>query len=363
MRPTPIALGILFATGLLLAIPGDPRAQEAGSSTGEITEPVQRGIERGLEYLVGLQDPSGAFGSKYKVASTSLACLAIMANGTVNNRGPYGQALERGLGYILSDQVARPVPRGGVFLNDGEVAGRMHSHGLATLFLAEIYGMIPRYWNPETHAKVERTLRGAVELSIKSQTEDGGWGYYHHGDPDFGSDESSVTITQLQALRAARNAGLAVPAASISRAIKYVRRCANLDGSFKYSLKMKINRPSYELTAAAVSTLNASGVYHSAELERGLTHMRRTFREYKNPALAASNYYYYGNFYAAQAMFQAGGKDWSFWFSRAKEDYLRKQRKYGNHWDSPRGFGQAYATAMALLVLQIPYRYLPIFQR
>ena len=101
MRPVPIALGILFMAGLLLVIPGNPRAQEAGSSTGEITEPVQRGIERGLEYLVGLQDPSGAFGSKYKVASTSLACLAIMANGQQN--GPwenYGLFVNRGGRYL-----------------------------------------------------------------------------------------------------------------------------------------------------------------------------------------------------------------------------------------------------------------------
>ncbi len=121
------------------------------------------------------------------------------------------------------------------------------------------------------------------------------------------------------------------------------------------------------ITAAAVSTLNASGVYRSDELERGLEYLRKAMAKQKDNRLgAAENYYFYGNFYAAQAMFQAGNPDWSTWFRDAQADLIDKARrdKGGRYyWEAPRTFGDAYATASACLILEIPLRYLPIFER
>jgi hypothetical protein len=140
----------------------------------------------------------------------------------------------------------------------------------------------------------------------------------------------------------------------------------NPDGGCRYSLGMSVSRVTYELTGAAVSTLNASGVYASKELDRGMEFLRRHQAASSNPALAASDYYYYGNFYAAQAMWQAGPDHFGDWFSRAHQDILLKKHvdpQVGWYWDSPRGYGRPYATAMALLILEIPLQFLPIFQR
>ena len=72
---------------------------------------------------------------------------------------------------------------------------------------------------------------------------------------------------------------------------------------------------------------------------------------YCKPTLACENYYFYGNLYAAQAMFQAGGADWATWFKGAQEDLVSKARRKGDtvYWEDPRGFGDAYATASACL--------------
>ena len=228
-----------------------------------------------------------------------------------------------------------------------------------------MFGTLPRDLTraDELHEK----LRGGLLLSLASQTEHGGWGYHHAGDGKRQlADEASVTITQIQAMRAGHNAGFDVPSWAIDRAVDYVRRCMNPDGGCRYSLGMSVHRVTYELTGAAVSTLNASGVYASKELERGMEFLRRHQAASSNPALAASDYYYYGNFYAAQAMWQAGPDRFADWFSRAHQDILLKKHvgpQAGWYWESPRGYGRPYATAMGLLMLEIPLQYLPIFQR
>ena len=68
----------------------------------------------------------------------------------------------------------------------------------------------------------------------------------------------------------------------------------------------------------------------------------------------------YGHYYAAQAMYQAGGKNWTGYWIRLKRELLEFQFEDGRWQDL---VGPNYATAMATLILQIPLRYLPIFQR
>src|SRR5207248_3137723 len=48
-------------------------------------------------------------------------------------------------------------------------------------------------------------------------------------------DEGSVTITQLQGLRAARNAGIPVPKETITRAMEYLEACTTTKGGVIYS--------------------------------------------------------------------------------------------------------------------------------
>ena len=75
---------------------------------------------------------------------------------------------------------------------------------------------------------------------------------------------------------------------------------------------------------------------------------------------AASGYPYYGNLYAGQVYFQLGGELWEMWSREAWPELLRRQKAEG-HWESR--FGSEYATAVALLILEIPRGYLPIFER
>src|SRR5690606_3804853 len=92
-----------------------------------------------------------------------------------------------------------------------EEEGRsMYGHGFGTMFLAQIYGMEE---DVQRQQQIHDVLSKAVKLTARSQSRAGGWLYT----PDSGGDEGSVTITQVQALRACRNAGITVPSETIKR--------------------------------------------------------------------------------------------------------------------------------------------------
>ena len=60
-------------------------------------------------------------------------------------------------------------------------------------------------------------------------------------------------------------------------------------------------------------------------------------------------------------MYLAGAEHWSTWWPAIRDELLAKQASNGPWLDHHAG--GAYATAMSLIILQMPKRYLPIFQR
>lgn len=326
-----------------------------------VTREVQLAIERGHDWLVSRQGTTGAFddvASEYTVAVTAFACLSLMAGGHVPGRGEYGESVERGILYLID----RCRKEDGYFWRHGD-SSRMHGHGFATLAIAQAYGMTDVH-----REKIRRALVGAVRLSESAQTVEGGWGY----EPGDSLHEGSVTVGQLQALRAARDVGIVVDIGTIEKAREYLRLSANDDGSFKYRLDHAGGRSSFPLTAAGVASLQARGDYAAEEIERGLDFMM----EYIPPRGSSDRYYttfyYYGQFYAAQAMYHASDRNyWRRWYPAMTQELMEEyykpvqewnSRDKGGYWHKSR-FGDVYATAVATLILQIPYKYLPIFQR
>jgi hypothetical protein len=318
----------------------------ASDMSGEINETVSAG----LEYLKRRRNSNGSFGANYPVATTGLAGLAFLASGSGYLRGPYGKEIESAAKYFINEAA----DRWGYF-SDGQ--SRMHGHGYATTFLAEVYGQFP----PVMQEKARRVIKKAVDVILRAQTNDGGWGYYPKHTEQWGGvfDEASITVTMAQALRAARNAGFFIDKKNIDLAIDYVRKCATKSG-FRYTLK-RGGRTTYSLTTAAVSVLNAAGVYESEELRMGLSVIRRAIAARSHPSKAAGRFFYYGNLYAAQAMWQSSLQDWKLWYPMGFRDFLNKQNSDGSWGGS--SYGSTYSTSIALLIFQVPYQYLPLFQK
>src|SRR5690606_39034713 len=164
----------------------------------------------------------------------------------------------------------------------------------------------------------------------------------------------SVTICQIMALRSARNAGIEVSKDVIDRAVEYVRRCQNPDGGFKYQLES--GQSAWPRSAAGVASLYYAGIYEDNAIDRGLDYLR--INALPGHAMASRAHYFYGHYYAVQAMYLAGGAHWERWWPAIRQELLASQLDDGS-WDD-RSVGPSYGTSMALIILQMPKRYLPI---
>jgi hypothetical protein len=306
-----------------------------------MTPASRQAVANGLTWLAGQQLEDGSFGSTSHygkhVAITGLAGLAFMADGHVPGRGEYGLVVQRCVDFILSSR-----SESGLLAFDTS-HGPMYGHGFATLFLAEVYGMSPQ---PE----LREALRKAIRLIVTTQNDEGGWRYQ----PVRADADLSVTVCQVMALRAARNAGIQVDKAVIDRAVEYVRRSQNPDGGFRYMLNS--GGSAFARSAAGLSALQYAGIYHGPEFESGLAYLL----QFKPPREQSVGHYFYGHYYAIQAMFLAGDRYWVEWWPAVRDELVEKQAPEG-YWQGQAG--NEYGTAMALIILQVPNRLLPFFQK
>ena len=58
-------------------------------------------------------------------------------------------------------------------------------------------------------------------------------------------------------------------------------------------------------------------------------------------------------------MFLAGGDYWAKWYPAIRDELIAKPGRPTGAWDGD--FSDDYATAMALIILQMPNRYLPVY--
>jgi hypothetical protein len=359
--PVALALATLFlaqtACGAPARKPAPPKTKTQNSrpathpfrlNTWEVAEreylgtpATEQAVKRALEFLASTQNPDGSWTSSSYTSEAGivgLCALAFLAAGHQPNRGKYGQVLARATEYISSS-----AQRNGLIFNAGGSAGPpMYGHGFATLALAELYGQSRRR---DLRDKLER----AVKLILNSQNEEGGWRYQ----PRVADADISVSVCQVMALRAAHNAGVPVPRQTIENALDYMRRCANnYDGGFSYMPSQRTSGPAR--TGAGVLSMIILGRKDAEEVKRGLEYLLQ------NPPGTREQHLFYGVYYNTQAMYQAGGRYWKFWFPRVAEYLLATQRQDGAWSDGP---GLPYATAMGVLALQVPSNLLPIYQK
>ncbi len=317
-----------------------------------ITPPTQKAIKNGLDYLAKAQSPDGNFpnspdGADYAVTMTSLAGMAFLANGNTPNRGPYADNVKRVESFVM--QNANP---NGLICTPNEFNGKsMYGHGFGLLFLSSVYGM-------ETDEKVRDRMKtiitNGIDLTCKAQY-NGGWTYVPGG-----GDEGSVTITQMQALRAAQNAGFSVPKGTVEEATRYLERCQNPDGGIIYQVAQQGTESRLAISAAAIACLYNAGDYDSKMADACLAYVDKQFQINANNWSKGGGHDYYTHLYASQAFYQAGDKYWDNYFPGARDQLLKQQ---GHDGSFPGDVGPVYGTSIALIILQLPYKFLPIYQR
>lgn len=330
----------------------DPvRSAQNNAAANEITPELDEIVSNGLKYLVSEQGTDGSFGQgRYgkNIAVTALACIALMADGNTPGRGRYGKNVQKGLEFVLASSTET-----GLLAADS-TNGPMYGHGFAALFLGEVYGMTKGGGETPQSAKVHEALVKACTLIQRSQNSEGGWRY----NPVPYDADISVTICQIMALRSARNAGIEVPKETIDKAIEYVKQCQNSDGGFRYQASAGVS--AWPRSAAGVASLFYAGIYKDDAIDRGVKYVNTTAFPGTNQG-NTSAHYFYGQYYSVQTMYLAGGDPWAKWWPAVRSELRARQQADGS-WADP-SVGPAYGTAMALIVLQMPKRFLPIFQK
>ena len=300
-------------------------------------------IRGGLKYLAGQQLPNGSWQDSshapWTTALTGYALMAFLASGNLPNEGEYGPVVASGKQYLLD-----ALQRDGKF---APVSGQyMYGHGIATLVLAELYGQTQS-------AAIRPKLEQAVRVIIQSQNPDGGWRYQ----PVAQDADISVTVLQAVALRAAKEAGLDVPQATLDNAVKYIHTCFDArTGGFAYQPN---GGAGFARTAAAIYSLQVLGHYADPGVQSGFDYLTKHFDE-------KGGYVAYGHFYAGPAAYMLGGENWKNWYTNLSAELLKTAHRDGAvvFWEKQGSDpSPMYCTAVYTTILALPYHYVPLYQR
>lgn len=359
-----------------------PVAGEGTLADPALRAQMRRAVDLGLRFLAKRQnqdDGSFAFSTdesperRAPFAITALAALAFMADGNTETRGPYARNVKLAISYILK-KADFSADRYEAYLGaDGDNLSRMHGHGYATLALSQILGMGGIADGSARRDEILKILSAAVHKIESSQGTTGGWYYTPTRNDDH---EGSVTITMVQALRAAKDAGITVNSNVIKRAVEYVRKSQKINpaerdnGAFRYRIADR--ETSVALTVAAISTLNATGDYDSEIIDRAMRYVQSELKTRRRQGYNTNTekWPYYELLYLAQAFRQFRDPDvFAGWYRGAVVQLISSQkilehsetREEIGFWNDP--YGRVFGTSVCVIVLRTEDSYLPILQR
>jgi hypothetical protein len=329
-------------------------------------------VLKGLRWLkqnqnVGGKNP-GSWGSQYHAAMTGLALLAFLGHGETHDSEEFQQAVREGLNYLAS--VAEQSRKDG--------AGYMgtarfeYQHPIAAYAICEDYALT-RYGGLQTMAET------AVSLVVRAQRPDGSWDYDYNTGPGGvynlkhrPSGDSSIAAWNVQALVAAKNAGLQVP--GLNEALARSRQWFHSiyyqqEKRFGYAVPDRGH--SDALDGIGILCLQLLGDGHCAEVQQTLPGALNTETRFRM-ANANSTYAWYS---VTQAMFHAGGRWWADWNARLRDQIVENQNPEG-WWPMPGAAAwqdnmtarkvigkdtKVYHTTLMCLALEVYYRFLPTY--
>jgi hypothetical protein len=350
------------------------------------TRESERAVELGLAWLAEHQFPDGGWRFDLEqhprcagycrdsgtnpttTAATGLALLAFLGGGYTHQEGKYAEVVSRGL-YYLDGRMERTTrggdlrdnPRaddflegltGGMRRRGGGGDDTMYSHGIATIALTEAYAMTR---DPARRESAEEAIKFIVNAQYDA---DGGWRYQPQGESG-GPGDMTVTGWQLAALKSAMLAGIEVPYDVWPRATEFLDTVQVDDGA-GYSYLANDRRATPATHAIGLLCRMISGWPHdSRPLLKGAARIG-------GEAPQANNIYFI--YYASQVLHHLGGAGWKKWNPRMREYLINSQYTEGHEegsWyfeeEHSRPGGRLYTTALAVMTLEVYYRYMPLY--
>ncbi len=332
----------------------ESRARLASERGG--TEASEQAVELGIQWIIEHQQSNGSWrffhhrgacdgrcanqGTKESSsAATGLALLSILGAGYSHHAGPYQTQVQKGLDFLRGRM--RKTSFGGSFVED-----TMYDQGIVTLALSEAYIMTK-----------DETLREPVELAMKyivaAQHSTGGWRYR------AGEAPGDITVTgwQLMALKSCQRAGFHPPLRTISLAEAFVLNLTDDEYTFGY-----MKRTDGTQATSAIGML--CRLYLGAQRNSGTFAMAAENLISQGPS--RTDIYY--NYYATLDLHHLNSQHWDLWNQQMREYLVKTQDRRGHQlgsWYFPDKHGKVggrlYTTAMAIMILEVYYRYMPLY--
>lgn len=320
---------------------------------------TEEAVERALAWLArhqsadgrwdanGFDDGCDACGGETDIAAdvalTGLSTLCFLGAGHTHVKdGPYRDHVDRALRWLREQQSS-----------DGDLRGdeTMYTHGIATIALSEARSMSGDTGLTES---VERAIRFIYRSRNRSE---GGWRY----DPGQPGD-TSVLGWQMMALKSAAMSGMAVPGEAFDVARRWLER---VDGGPALGLYAYMPGRPFTPSMTAEGMFVRQLIGHGPD-EPPMRASAEFVLEHLPDWDADPNTYFW--YYASLALFQHGGPAWETWNEALTRELLEHQRRDGGadgSWD-PEGEwaelgGRVYQTALCTLMLEVYYRYLPLY--
>jgi hypothetical protein len=284
-----------------------------------------------------------------RIAATAMALLPFLGAGQTHKTGNYKTTVKNGL-YFLVTKMKR-TPQGG---NLWEPGGRMYSHGLASIALCEAYAM--------THDKgLHQPAQEAINFICYAQDPiGGGWRY----DPRERGD-TSVVGWQIMALKSGYLAYLRVPPITAKKAFQFLDSVQAESGASYGYLDGNIEPGTGQATTAIglLCRMYLGWKKDNAALQQGVEWI-------SSIGPSVGDMYY--NYYATQVMRHWEGDLWKKWNDVMRDQLVNSQAKGGHEagsWFMPGGDlgadqgGRLYCTSMATMILEVYYRYMPIYRK
>ncbi len=345
-------------------------------------EEVRKSLQRGIDFLVGVQNKDGSWGS-----ATNTKDLNIYAPIPGAHHAFRSGATALCVAALLDCREACDVPLN--VIERGEAWLLAHLPKLRRANQDALYNVWGHAYGIEALVRLHRFREGDVDqqrrlfLEIEHQvallgryeTTKGGWGYYDfvmHLQQPAAEPTSFTTATVLVALHEARNLGVEVPERLIERGLAVIRRQQRPDLAYLYSEDFRtapnqdINKPGGSVGRSQACNL-ALSLYGdtSVSQEAMVAWNKRLFARNlwldigrKRPVpheswfLVAGYFFYYGHYYAALGLERIPVDEQAALQDQLAHVMLRLQEKDGSWWDYPLyNYHQQYGTAFALMSL------------
>lgn len=377
---------------------------------GETTRESEAAVEAALQWFAAHQCKDGGWNFSFavndsnssgcgrcthggdhgsRVAATSVVLLAYLGAGYSPDpmrKERYQQTIFRGLKFLVRNGRKHPT--------DGSVAfvegyHGMYIQGLATLALTEAYGMAQmtladkaarhtltsgqKDLYADTAKDLETYAQGGILYILKAQDlrYSGGWRYRSQETPG----DLSVTGWQIMALKSGKLADCYVSQPALYRAGEFLDMVQYDEGRRYYYIPKYAEHltghskgPDSPKTCTAIGLLcrlYLGWVPGEPSLDGGIEHLGRW-----GPLRGDGSCNLYYAYYATLAMHHYGGSEWPRWFPRLREHLVATQAKEGceaGSWHVPDYYcdtgGRLLNTALATMILEVPYRYMPLYRQ